>query len=713
MKKFGKRIDRQSLDRALFTIIGVLVNVVLAYIVRKFELPLYLDTIGSVFVAIVCGPLSGILVGVTTNVVCGFFDDYAIYYTIVSVLTVLCVSVFSRDDRLKKKKNILFMILSMALISGVTGTLIQWFLPGESDFKEVSDLAKFLAGGRQNSTMFYSFVLNIAVNVVDKTIAVFAGIGITLLIPKVRRRAIRNSGWHQKPLNSEEIRYINSGKSRGIRTTRSRIAILLTAATLALAAVLSFINISTYINDLKIQYTNNAIKAAEFTAIIVDADKRDVYLQEGKNAKGYSETEELMYQIRDSIPGIKYLYVVKTEQTGCRFIFDLKGESENTADPYYPGDFVGYEQGFEQDIPALMAGEEIEPVESEDTFGWLLTAYCPIRNNRGETTCYAGADVSMEDVSEYIKGYLLKTALVFSGFFILILGFGLWVSGHYLVYPIGSMAKLLDGFMKDSEDQEALDENVRRLRALDIRTDDEVEVLYRSICEMAAGTTEQMRSIRYFANSTVQMQNGLIFTMADLVENRDSDTGAHIQKTAEYVKIIAKGLKKKGYYAEKLTPKFMSDVVMSAPLHDVGKINISDTILNKPGKLTDDEYEIMKTHTTAGKEIIEKAISTMHGENYLKEARNMAAYHHERWDGKGYPDGLHGQVIPLSARIMAVADVFDALVSPRVYKPAFPMEKALAILEEGAGTQFDPKCVEVFMDSITEVRLVMEKYQGI
>ncbi len=206
------------------------------------------------------------------------------------------------------------------------------------------------------------------------------------------------------------------------------------------------------------------------------------------------------------------------------------------------------------------------------------------------------------------------------------------------------------------------------------------------------------------------MQDGLIVTMADMVESRDSDTGAHVQKTAAYVKIIVEGLKEKGYYLTKITPKFMSDVVRSAPLHDIGKINIPDGILNKPGKLSDEEYEIMKKHTTEGKRIMENAISTVEGDNYLKEARNMAAYHHERWDGKGYPEGIHGEVIPLSARIMAVADVFDALTSPRVYKPAFSLEKSLAIIEEGKGTQFDPKCVEVFMDSLDEVKVILKKY---
>ncbi|MBQ4464900.1 MAG: HD domain-containing protein, partial [Oscillospiraceae bacterium] len=306
--------------------------------------------------------------------------------------------------------------------------------------------------------------------------------------------------------------------------------------------------------------------------------------------------------------------------------------------------------------------------------------------------------------------FLLRGCLMLIGFYVLILAYALWVSGIYMVYPMGNIVSGVEHFISAGTDQEALDEAVRMLRAIDIHTGDEVERLYRAVCDMAVNQTEQMRSIRRFSENTARMQDGLIITMADLVENRDSDTGAHIQKTAAYVKIIVEGLKEKGYYAEKITPKFMSDVVRSAPLHDVGKINIPDSVLNKPGKLTPEEYEIIKTHTTSGKLIIEKAISTVEGENYLKEARNMAAYHHERWDGKGYPEGLHGEVIPLAARIMAVADVFDALASPRVYKPAFPLEKAISIIQEGAGTQFDPKCVEVFMEALPEVREILNKY---
>jgi HD-GYP domain-containing protein (c-di-GMP phosphodiesterase class II) len=133
---------------------------------------------------------------------------------------------------------------------------------------------------------------------------------------------------------------------------------------------------------------------------------------------------------------------------------------------------------------------------------------------------------------------------------------------------------------------------------------------------------------------------------------------------------------------------------------------VSDVILNKPGKLTDEEFVIMRTHTTAGSKIIESAMSLVSDSGYLKEAKNLATYHHERWDGKGYPSGKAGEDIPLSARIMAVADVFDALVSKRSYKEPFSFEKAMDIIKEGAGTQFDPEIAEIFVEAADEVRAI-------
>ena len=210
-------------------------------------------------------------------------------------------------------------------------------------------------------------------------------------------------------------------------------------------------------------------------------------------------------------------------------------------------------------------------------------------------------------------------------------------------------------------------------------------------------------------NETINdMQNALIVVLADMVESRDQNTGEHVKKTALYTRIIMDELKKEGIYEDKLTDKFMEDVFKSAPLHDIGKIKVSDRILNKPARLDEEEYRNMKTHTIAGAEIIDQVIEKVPDSDYLNEARNLALYHHERWDGKGYPMGLSGEDIPLSARIMAVADVFDALSSDRCYKKAFSIEESMDIILEGSGTHFDPNVANAFANATDKVREVIE-----
>lgn len=211
----------------------------------------------------------------------------------------------------------------------------------------------------------------------------------------------------------------------------------------------------------------------------------------------------------------------------------------------------------------------------------------------------------------------------------------------------------------------------------------------------------------FYHERVSRMQSGMITFMAEVVENRDDNTGGHIRRTAEYVERIANELKRQGMYSDILTDRYLSDMVVAAPLHDIGKIHIPDAVLNKPGKLTDEEFEIMKTHTTAGEELLAHAKEELGESGYLNTAVEMAAYHHEWWNGKGYPYGISGEEIPLCARIMAVADVFDALTSKRCYKNAMPLEKAYAIIREESGTHFDPAVVEAFL----AVREYMEGWE--
>lgn len=708
VKEYFKNVNRPKMWCLCMMIIGVLLNVLPAYLVWKLKVPLYLDTTGTVLTAALCGAFPGIVTASISNVVAGLFNGVSPYFVIINVCIAICVGWFSRLKKYKKKRMALLLILILAIISGGIGIMFQWLLLDGPQFADVQETAKALFTSDGAGYFMGALCINIGLNFVDKTITTLIALLAIRLMPKQLVQDLWNCSWQQKPLMLPEIRRMNA-KSNGKKyTVRKRVTTMLVIVALGLATIIIWISMDLHFKNERERYTQNAHYAARFAASMVDPDRVDDYLEYGESAEGYQQTKDMLYKIRDNSDGVKYLYLVKIKKDGCYFIMDLdSGDMES----YQPGEKAEFEEAFEPYLEDLLAGKQIEPIESNDKSGWVLTDYCPVRNSAGVTVCYAGADVAMENLSAYIYEYMIKVILVFSGFFILIMGYGLWTSGNYLVYPIGSMDAVITNFRDDDMTQETLEANVKKLRELDIRTGDEVEHLYNAIYKMAYAMAEQMRDIRHYAQTTADMQNGLIITMADMVENRDSDTGAHIQKTAAYVRIILNGLAEKGYYSSKLTPKYIEDVVMSAPLHDVGKINIPDAVLNKPGKLTDEEFAIMKTHTTAGKKIMEQAISTVKGENYLKEARNMAAYHHERWDGKGYPEGLVGEVIPLSARVMAVADVFDALTSPRVYKPAFPIEKALEIIQEGAGTQFDPKCVEVFMDSLTEVKVILQKYQ--
>ncbi len=703
--------NKYAMWRALIVIMGIAANVLLSYITSRVGLPFFLDTAGTIVASALGGLFPGIVTAVLTNVLCGAFNSFSLFFSLINVLVAVCAVLFFKKHKLSNKKFIPIFILLLAIMSGVLSTVFQWALFGDAQSEDVAYVSAMLAGEEAGTSYFLSvMVVNIGLNLVDKGMACVIATLVLYFIPPDKRNAIRASVWKQKPLNDVQMAELSGRAKTGERSIQRRISTMLSISAFGLAIVLSWISVMLSYENTKEEYKQSAVRAAEFAASEINPNMVENYLQKGRNAPGYEKTEKMLYRIRDGATGVVYLYVIRIEDDGCRFIFDLISPYGEEA--YEPGEFTPIEEAFAPYISELKAGERIEPVESNARFGWLLTAYVPVRDSRGKTVCYAGADVSVSYISEFVTKYLERVLMIFSGFFVLILAYGQWTAGYSVIYPTVSMAASVEGLMLENEDQETLDGNIKKLRALDIRTGDEIERLYSAVCKMASNTAEQMRSMRHYAEATAQMQNGLIVTMADMVESRDSDTGAHVQKTAAYVRIILEGLKKKGYYAGKLTPQYMADVENSAPLHDVGKINIPDAVLNKPGKLDKEEFEIMKKHTTAGREIMEKAINTVKGGSYLKEARNMAGYHHERWDGKGYPEGLHGEVIPLSARVMAVADVFDALTSPRVYKPPFPLEKALEIINEGAGTQFDPKVVEVFMDSLPEVKLVLKKYQN-
>jgi putative two-component system response regulator len=207
------------------------------------------------------------------------------------------------------------------------------------------------------------------------------------------------------------------------------------------------------------------------------------------------------------------------------------------------------------------------------------------------------------------------------------------------------------------------------------------------------------------------IQDVTILAMASMAETRDNETGNHIRRTQNYVKLLAEKLRSHPRFADVLTDSYISTLFKSAPLHDIGKVGIPDRILLKPGKFEPNEFEIMKTHCKLGRDAIQQAEDRLGLKvEFLTVAKEIAYGHQEKWDGSGYPEGLSGDDIPTSARLMAVADVYDALISRRVYKEGMPHEKAEQIMKDGRGSHFDPDILDAFVASAQEFREIAAKY---
>lgn len=207
-----------------------------------------------------------------------------------------------------------------------------------------------------------------------------------------------------------------------------------------------------------------------------------------------------------------------------------------------------------------------------------------------------------------------------------------------------------------------------------------------------------------------KIQRNVVINLANVIESRDSDSGHHVKRTRAYVEAIARGLQEKNIYQDILTEEYIARLKDASALHDIGKIAVPDHILNKPGRLTEEEFEAIKNHCAVGGRLVRECLEGVDDNHYMDIAVDIAVYHHEKWDGSGYPVGLKRDKIPLSARIMAMADVFDALISKRCYKDAYPLDEAFRIIHESSGTHFDPKIADVFLSERERVEEIISRF---
>ena len=235
------------------------------------------------------------------------------------------------------------------------------------------------------------------------------------------------------------------------------------------------------------------------------------------------------------------------------------------------------------------------------------------------------------------------------------------------------------------------------------------EVVIAAITGMATVTATALKS-QWLREAQDQAQDAIITALAKLSEYRDPETGAHLERLKKYCQLLCDYLSTLPHYQAIVTPAFSKDLVRSSPLHDIGKVGIVDAILKKPGKLTTEEFEIMKTHAAIGGDTLRTVYEKYPSQNFIKCGMDIAYGHHEKWDGSGYPLGLQGEAIPLVARILALADVYDALTCRRVYKPPFPREKAKEIILAGKGNHFDPELVDIFSLLEADFYKISEEY---
>ena len=696
----------------ILCIAGLAINVLLAQLAKGLKVPLYLDNIGSALAAALGGYLPGIIVGFFTNLVNGIGDYTTAYYSSLTVLIAIASAWFAERGyySFRKPWRLLVIIAVFAFIGGGIGSVLTWALYG---FEFGSGLSaplaqRILDGGVQNQFLA-QFLADMLVDLVDKSITVLTVAVVLHVMPDALKNIFYLAGWQQRPISQEKLMAASHKKSR-FMSLRSKIVVLVTAGmviTGTIVTIISFVHFRTSAVEEQMELAQGAANVA-FDAI--DGDRVDEYIRLGEAAEGYARVDKRFNDLANSTDSIQYVYAYRILPDGCQVVFDADTPDTPGGEP---GEMVEFDTDFMDVLPDLLAGKQVDPIIATGQFGWLLTVYKPVYNSDGVCQCYVGVDVSMNHILQNGYEFLTRVVSLFFGFFLLLLTATIWFAEYNIILPINAMDSATEKSVYTSEDERA--ETVSRIQDLDIHTGDEIESLYHSVTRTTEDMVNTIEDVERQSEIINKLQNGLILVLADMVESRDKCTGDHVRKTAAYTDIIMRELRREGVYTEQLTDAFMNDVVNSAPLHDIGKIQVSDTILNKPGRLTDEEFEIMKTHTTAGAEVIRHAINTVSEENsgYLKEAMNLAHYHHEKWNGAGYPCGLKGEEIPLSARIMAVADVFDALVSKRSYKEGFPFEKAMSIIQEGSGSHFDPKIAQAFIDASDEVRRVMNTNMSI
>lgn len=569
-----------SKSTLILTVVGLALNIVLVWLTDLFHIPLYLDSIGTVIAAALGGTLPGIAVGFLSNYMTTLIavtpDPMTLYYSFLNVLIAVAAAHLSRCALLLHWRGRLLAVAIFAVIGGALGSVVTWMLYGFSFGQGISaPLAQFLYARLHLSEFSAQFSADMCIDLIDKSITVMVLCAVLRLLPR--------SALEKLPLGAVYLNRNSQGSPHGAartasvtlheerlyrrRSIRTKVTLLIVVSSSILSIIALVISISGYKNRLIAQYSGMCSDAVSMMLPKINADQITIYLEQGEDAPGYKETEDDLYDILNNAEKIKYMYVYSIRSDGCHVVFDLdteelKGEESGTV--------VAFDESFPY-VEQTLAGENIPPVITDDTYGWLLTVYKPIRNTAGHLVAYAAADIDMEGIKTNVYSFCIGIASLLFGAMVLITTFTLWYCDRKLLDPMGVLVEQARNVDFDGSRH---DERVRSRKS--VQTGDELEEIFHAMCRTEDAVLEHIATLKEKNLQISYMQRNIIYTLANMVENRDENTGEHIRRTAEYVRLIGQKLKDAGFGEGQVNDEYIKKLYDSAPLHDIGKVKIPD-----------------------------------------------------------------------------------------------------------------------------------------
>lgn len=515
------KFEKTFLKLITVCIAGVILNVIGIILAKSFNLPIYLDTLGTILIAALGGYVPGIAVGFFTNLIGALFDENEIFYGTVSILLAIVTAFLASKGYYKKFPKILLTIPASVLITSFSGTLIEEMLSLSSSFDSLESLIRI----RDNFLQHFSGEL------LDKGLAIIFVFVALKFIPSDLKEKFSLFGKMQAPVSKEMRKAINAN-NKFVSSLRTKMIFTLMSITLIVAAFISVISYSIYRESIIEDRKRIAEGIISMVVNEINPRRVDEFLEKGYKAEGYKEVERKLYKIRASNSDIKFLYVYKIMEDGCHVVFDLDTVSVEATEP---GEIEEFEESFTPYVDDLLAGKPIKPIISDETYGYLLTIYKPVYDSVGKCVCYAGIDFSMDIINDYGRMFIAKVIALFSGAVIFIFVIGLMFIENNIILPVNTMAYCARNFAYDSE--EARESNIEHMRKLEIKTHDEIENLYAAFLKT---TSDSMHYFENLKRSKIQL------AVMDELAHKDALTGlknktAYSEKTAKFDADIFEG----------------------------------------------------------------------------------------------------------------------------------------------------------------------------